>query len=225
MSHCSIPASHTYSTGMLSSGLSSTGGSFAVLRVSCDGDPGLSELCRGSSSALPPCALHPRRPSSVFLRSLRPPAGGSSTPSSSRSALCSGMGTCCEPRGCITLPSPWVPHSLHRGQIAASGRGQCPCCLNTAARSSPCPAAPGSRSRRRRNLGLGGQPASGWWQRDGAGTGDTGRRWPCGTALVLTLLISVMANTSSSVSAPLRCSRMAIRLDHGHVPGTSKVCR
>ena len=33
-----------------------------------------------------------------------------------------------------------------------------------------------------------------------------------------TLLISVMANTSSSVSAPLRCSRMAIRLDHGHAP-------
>lgn len=97
-SHCSIPASHTYSTGMLSSGLSSIGGSFGVLGVSF-GDAGLPGLCRGSGSAQLPCALHPRRPSSVFLRSLRPPAGGSSTPSSSRSALCSGMGTCCEPRG------------------------------------------------------------------------------------------------------------------------------
>lgn len=63
---------------------------------------------------------------------------------------------------------------------------------------------------------------SGQNQRDAAGTGVTHTEpQQCGTTGTpsQTLLISVMVNTSSSVSAPLRCSRMAIRLDHGQAPG------
>lgn len=64
---------------------------------------------------------------------------------------------------------------------------------------------------------------SGQDQRGAAGTGVTHAKPRQRGTLPppWTLLISVMANTSSSVSAPWRCSRMVIRLDHGHVPGRS----
>lgn len=80
-------SSSTYSAGLLGAGtgrVSSAGGSFGV-----PGDPS-----SGWASALeswePLWDRHPRRPSSVLLRSLRPPAGGSSASSSSLRAFCGG---------------------------------------------------------------------------------------------------------------------------------------